>query len=1071
MRPRKCSALARFAAGLVLVAIFGCGGDEPSAGGAPGATPPSGDEGSQGAGGGDSASGAETARRVFRDNRALTHLGPLYEAARARLAPEKAGRGWWTEIVAEVAERVVDEGVEHFLSQGSAEAIQGALAPTFRGASRLRPPEEAFETLRDDAVGTARAWKSGPLESGAAADLPRLLAEWLDPLRGGEDARARVQVVGVVPLPARRFETEAWIRVGSRRAGVSVQHDVRWKIVWWVPPKGKRLLIDGIELASFAETRLASPLFAELTRSVLPADSTFTAELMLGSPEYERRVDTLGDFTMVHLGMHGMAVGDIDGDGIDDLYVGTQAGRPNALLIQQADGTVRDVARRAGVDFLEDTSGVVIVDMDGDGARDMVLGLGSGVLVAYNDGDLSFERRQYVACQGTEQVYSVCVADADGDLDLDLYATRYFKGGVMGGVPTPYWDAHNGAGNAYFRNDAGTFVDATAEVGLDQGNDRFSLAALWEDVDRDGDLDLYVTNDFGRNNLYRNDGGRFTDVAEAAGAQDVAASMGITCADVELDGDLDLYVSNMYSAPGLRIASQPQFMPGVPLDVRAGYVRHARGNTLLLARGDGSFEDASERAGVNPGGWAWGAMFADFDNDGLPDLFVPDGFVTTRDERDLESFFWRCVVGASPLAPPATEDYREAWQAITMLAQEEGYSWNGHEHKYAYLNVGGARYADISQASGLDYGDDGRAVCVSDWDGDGKLDLWLRNRTAPVVRFLHGRSSQPWSWIAFDLRGGAPNRDAIGALVEVEAGGTTRVRRLYAGEGYLSSSSPRLHFGLGASEEVRAATVRWPDGEVTRYEGLRPRAVWILEQGAAAVARPARAPAGLATRAAERVPETMGERVTRVPLFDKLPLSTLELPRWQDEAARVGDFAGRPLLLCLWASWNESSVRAFERLLAEKEQLDTARIALWPMALDEAREQGSARAAIEALLPTGERGGRADDATRTLIEILLVECIGNFDDLPLPVALLFDGGGELSAVYVGRVDAREVLADAEVVEATRAAPDGRWPAALAGGTWAVRRPSRGLEFLQKIFAKGGYSELARELAKEIEERR
>ncbi|MCH7813967.1 MAG: VCBS repeat-containing protein, partial [Planctomycetes bacterium] len=170
---------------------------------------------------------------------------------------------------------------------------------------------------------------------------------------------------------------------------------------------------------------------------------------------------------------------------------------------------------------------------------------------------------------------------------------------------------------------------------LAANNARFSLAASWFDYDGDGDSDLYVANDFGPNGLYRNDGGRFVEVAAQAGAEDQAAGMGVTFADFDLDGDVDLYVSNMFSSAGQRIAFQPRFMSDrAPSDL-LGVRRHALGNTLLANRGDGTFEDVSDRTGVRMGRWAWGAMFVDLNNDAYDDLVVPNGFLTNRVKDDL----------------------------------------------------------------------------------------------------------------------------------------------------------------------------------------------------------------------------------------------------------------------------------------------------------------------------------------------------------------------------------------------------------------------------------------------------
>ena len=180
---------------------------------------------------------------------------------------------------------------------------------------------------------------------------------------------------------------------------------------------------------------------------------------------------------------------------------------------------------------------------------------------------------------------------------------------------------------------------------MDQNNSRWSLAAAWEDYDNDGDLDLYVANDYGRNNLYRNDsveGGRsFVDVAAAAEAEDSASGMSVAWGDYNRDGWMDIYISNMFSSAGSRITYQSEFKPEATSEVRRRLQRFARGNTLLRNLGDRSdssdvrFSDESLQTGVTMGRWAWGSTFADINNDGWDDLFVANGYLTTDDSGDL----------------------------------------------------------------------------------------------------------------------------------------------------------------------------------------------------------------------------------------------------------------------------------------------------------------------------------------------------------------------------------------------------------------------------------------------------
>jgi hypothetical protein len=180
------------------------------------------------------------------------------------------------------------------------------------------------------------------------------------------------------------------------------------------------------------------------------------------------------------------------------------------------------------------------------------------------------------------------------------------------------------------------FEDATRRAGLNVNNNRYSFAAAWGDYDADGWPDLFVANDFGRKNLYRNNGdGTFRDVSARMGAEDPGAGMSAAWGDYDNDGRLDLYAGNMWSSAGQRLTHNRQFAErNADRDLRGLFQRHARGNTLLANR-DGAFEDVTLDAGVEMGRWAWASGFADLDNDGCDDLFVQNGYITGTDTRDL----------------------------------------------------------------------------------------------------------------------------------------------------------------------------------------------------------------------------------------------------------------------------------------------------------------------------------------------------------------------------------------------------------------------------------------------------
>ena len=210
------------------------------------------------------------------------------------------------------------------------------------------------------------------------------------------------------------------------------------------------------------------------------------------------------------------------------------------------------------------------------------------------------------------------------------------------------FDANNGGPNFLIRNDgaAGSngwrvFSDATAGSGLDVNNRRFSYAAVWDDVNRDGLPDLYVANDFGRNNLYiqkRKDGKTaFEECTDTAGLKDGAFGMSASTGDFNRDGLIDLHLGAMWSSAGSRITSQERFRPGLSEDLRDRFRRLARGNSLFANTGknETAFTDVSAAAGIMIGRWSWASMFSDIDSDGWPDLLVANGFVTGEIPDDL----------------------------------------------------------------------------------------------------------------------------------------------------------------------------------------------------------------------------------------------------------------------------------------------------------------------------------------------------------------------------------------------------------------------------------------------------
>jgi len=378
--------------------------------------------------------------------------------------------------------------------------------------------------------------------------------------------------------------------------------------------------------------------FVDIAPQVLANTGTYADQLAHSFDYWRARSDR--SLVADLLGAQGVVVGDVNGDLLDDVYVLQPGGLPNRLFLHQPDGTAVDVSQEAGVAILDFCRSALLIDLDNDNDQDLVVGLAWSAVVFENDGTGKFSKRTEVPSDG--QINSMAAADYDGDGDVDFYLCGRDASGAMKaeqgalGIPMPYYDANNGGPNKLLRNDGGFgFVDVTKEAGMDVNNRRFSLACAWEDFDNDGDQDLYVSNDFGRNNLFRNDSGTFTDIAVEAGVVDIGPGMSAAWGDHNGDGLMDLYVGNMWSSAGNRITLQKQFLPGADQSTRQQARRHARGNSVYVNNGDSTFRDVTHQSGANMARWAWSSNFIDLNNDGAQDLAVANGMITAGDTGDL----------------------------------------------------------------------------------------------------------------------------------------------------------------------------------------------------------------------------------------------------------------------------------------------------------------------------------------------------------------------------------------------------------------------------------------------------
>ena len=467
---------------------------------------------------------------------------------------------------------------------------------------------------------------------GMIASLRSLVEEF----KGAQDVRGSIKLFNIDKIDG-GADTKQYFSFYGKFSDHSLEVNATWTSRWRQEKPGDPPRLADIRVIEYEQVKQVGPpvtLFNDVTESALHANESFTRILMQSVNHWAQRIESPIDIEAHAL--NGLAVGDVNGDGLDDLYFANTGGIPNCLLIQNPDGTVTDRSRESGTDWMESCVDALLLDLDNDGDQDLIITMSTIIMVMANDGTGKFEIKAQL---NTRQfMCTLSGVDYDSDGDLDIYVTINMPASNPNDIqiPYPYYDATNGGRNIMYRNDGQwQFSDTTDSIGLDVQNTRYSHAGSWDDYDNDGDMDLYVANDFGRNCLYRNDDGQFTDVTIEADVEDIATGMGVTWGDYNRDGWMDLYISNMFSSAGSRITDKDQFKTGLDDKARAFYKRLAQGNTLFKNLGNGKFSEVSDAAGVTMGRWSWSSLFADLNNDGLEDLVIGNGFITNEISDDL----------------------------------------------------------------------------------------------------------------------------------------------------------------------------------------------------------------------------------------------------------------------------------------------------------------------------------------------------------------------------------------------------------------------------------------------------
>jgi hypothetical protein len=565
----------------------------------------------------------------------------------------------------------------------------------------------------------------------------------------------------------------------------------------------------------------------------------------------------------------GIAIGDYDGDGRPDIFVVTKTGGCR-LFRNLGNYRFEDVTARAGVGAEPGVwnQGATFVDINNRGRLDIyVCRYDAPNLLYINQGDGTFKEEAHA--------YGLDLSDASGmaafcDYDRDGWLDVFVQTNLL-----HYGEHPNGQANHLFHNNRnGTFTDVTARAGI--AGEAHGHSATWWDYDNDGWPDLYVANDFAAPDLlyHNNRDGTFTNVIDQVVPHMPFSSMGSDLGDVRNSGRIDLLATDMAATTreqdqrGMADSRSRTTEDDAHPEAAPQYER----NALYLTTGTGRVMEAAQLAGIGATDWTWSPRLEDLDNDGRLDLFVTNGMHREQTNVDL--------LARQSLAETPAERIRIMHDSPVFA-----------ETHLAFRNLGDLRFEDVGAAWGLNQRGVAFGCALGDLSGDGNLDIVYADYQGGVTVLRNDNATG--HRVDVDLRGTVSNRYGIGATVRVESALGVQLRPLVLARGYLSSSEPMLHFGLGADLVIARMTVTWPSGIVQTFTDLPADRRYTVTEPANGIPAPSAppSPTEFTPVAAAAVP-AFTSREDTVDEAAAEPLLPLRLNR-RGPALAVGDLAGR----------------------------------------------------------------------------------------------------------------------------------------------------------------------------------